>query len=138
LYERQKHVEFRISRCFSMSFVSPIKKTFLSLCTFSETSEIKVQLWSFYKVFWEIIVQKTNWQHCKDIVQWKWNHASMEDGVWCLTTHSTKYQLYRGGQFYSWMKLEYPEKTTDLSQVTDKHYHIMLYWVHLRKLFIVN
>jgi hypothetical protein len=25
-----------------------------------------------------------------------------------------------GGQFYWWRKLEYPEKTTDLSQVTDK------------------
>ena len=47
------------------------------------------------------------------------------------TFNTTIFQLYRDCHFFKLRKPEYSEKTTDLPQVTDKLYDIMLYRVDL-------
>ena len=59
-------------------------------------------------------------------VLWKGNYNYIY-----LTPLLTIFQLYRGDKFYWWWTPEYQEKTTDLSQFTDKLYHIILHRVYL-------
>jgi hypothetical protein len=55
----------------------------------------------------------------------------LELGLLCLMLLLTIFQLHRGGQFYCWRTSEYSEKTTNMLQVTDKLFNILLYQVHL-------
>jgi len=50
-----------------------------------------------------------------DMCLWLW--------LWCITPLSIIFHLYRGGKFFWRRKPEYPEKTIDPPQVTDKIYH---------------
>ena len=55
-------------------------------------------------------------------------NASIGFGLWCLYAAFNNISVIVAVSFYWWRK---QEKTTDLSQVTDKLYHIILYRVHL-------
>ena len=51
--------------------------------------------------------------------------------LWLLTSLSTVFQLYRGSQFYWFRKPEYPEKTTDLLQVTDRFFNFLIFYLRI-------
>jgi len=55
-------------------------------------------------------------------------------GLWYLMPLSKIFKLYLGSRFSWWSKPEDPEITNDLSQDTDKLYHIMLH----RELLAMN
>ena len=66
----------------------------------------------------------------------RFNKKSPKNGwlVWFMVLLNATFNnisVITWGQIYWWRKPEYPEKTTDLSEVTDKLYHIILHRVHL-------
>jgi len=78
---------------------------------------------NFQIIFW--IHHKSNmFSTCRTFWSSKSNQIWLIFVWWCLMPLSTIFQFHRGGQFYCRRKLEHPEKTTDLSQVTDKLYHM--------------
>ena len=100
----------------------------------------KISEWikNWYFIQWKNEVYKFMRLHYQSNLCWKYHWVydngnkllfGLELELWCVMPLLAIFQLYCGNHFYGWMKSQYPEITTDLPQIAEKMYDIMLYRV---------